>query len=97
MEEPNDREQQDRMFLEQMLISVRGLRGRIGLGQGSEPIIQRAFALVLMREALAALDAVGDTDVAPNCSWRSIACWSRAALRYRLNFTEFEIIVNSVH
>ncbi|EQB05102.1 hypothetical protein [Sphingobium baderi] len=66
VEEPNDREQQDRMFLEQMLISVRGLRGRIGLGQGSEPIIQRAFALVLMREALAALDAVGDTDVAPH-------------------------------
>src|SRR3546814_3379247 len=62
MIKPEDLEASDRHFVEQVMLSIRMLRGEIGQGDGGDARMQRAYALVLMREALGVLDSIRDTN-----------------------------------
>jgi len=66
MIKPEDLEASDRHFVEQVMLSIRMLRGEIGQGDGGDARMQRAYALVLMREALGVLDSIRDTDCTPH-------------------------------
>src|SRR3546814_2774736 len=52
MIKPEDLEASDRHFVGQVMLSIRMLRGEMGQGDGGDARMQRAYALVLMREAL---------------------------------------------
>src|SRR3546814_16540839 len=58
MIKPEDLEASDRHFVEQVMLSIRMLRGEIGPGDGGDARMQRAYALVLMSEALGVLDSI---------------------------------------
>ena len=60
----HDQEVDDRRFIEAVLRSVRTVRN--GVVDHGEPTMERAYALVLIREALSALDKAGDTNAAPH-------------------------------
>src|SRR3546814_5973158 len=66
MIKPEDLEASDRHFVEQVMLSIRMLRGEIGQGDGGDARMQRAYALVLMREALGVLDSIRDTNCTPH-------------------------------
>ncbi|MFD1960333.1 hypothetical protein ACFSHP_17575 [Novosphingobium panipatense] len=66
MIKPEDLEASDRHFVEQVMLSIRMLRGEIGQGDGGDARMQRAYALVLMREALGVLDLIRDTNCTPH-------------------------------
>ena len=66
MIKPEDLEASDRHFVEQVMLSIRMLRGEIGQGDGGDARMQRAYALVLMREALGVLDSIRQVAVEHN-------------------------------
>ena len=66
MGERDELDVSDRLFIEQIMTTVRQLGSRFGPQDKNDASFQRAYALVLMREALGALDAIGDAGSTPH-------------------------------
>ena len=66
MGERDELDVSDRLFVEQIMTTVRKFGSAFGPEEKNDAAFQKAYALVLMREALAALDAIRDAGSTPH-------------------------------